>query len=217
MSDGNQDGQWVVYLIIAIFVFILPSIWLVERYDFADACPANEANEVARCFREWVGALSGWAATIAAALTIVFLHRQNAEQKKQTDFLLGDALPTIDVALDLDDPELLVTRIVNWNRRGLFIHELTVDGLDDITWGIFEAKINGTAVNNFENRRYIRGREDRSRAPEVIQFKIGASKGNKMISKWPKSTCISAGIHIFSEKPIRRKISCRLYHDDKNI
>lgn len=211
MSDGNQDGQWVVNLVIAIFFLILLSVWLVERYDFADACPANEANEVASCFREWVGALSGWAATLAAALTIVFLYRQNAEQKKQTDFLLGDAFPTIDVALDLDDPELIVARIVNWNRRGIFIHKLTLDGIGDAVWDIFEIKINGQVLKSGDKRRFIRGWEDRSRGPEVIQLKICAAKDNKIIKSWPRSTYINAGIHIFSEKPVRRNISCRLF------
>ncbi|RWO94199.1 MAG: hypothetical protein EOQ98_31865 [Mesorhizobium sp.] len=71
--------------------------------------------------REWFGALSGWAAAagalVAAWLTVPHL-------KRQADFIWGDALPTLDVIEHLADDNTLVVRLVNWNRRAIFIEDI---------------------------------------------------------------------------------------------
>ncbi len=76
------------------------------------------------CFREWVGAMSGWAAAAAAALTIGVLVRQVQAQQAQTDFTLGDAEPTFDAVQHVRSDSKVVIRIVNWNRRSLVLREI---------------------------------------------------------------------------------------------
>ncbi|RWD71635.1 hypothetical protein [Mesorhizobium sp.] len=74
--------------------------------------------------REWVGALSGWAAFVAAAASLPYLIGQWHEAKKQTRFAIGDEDPTLDVIEHLKDKNTLVIRIVNWNRRAIFVKDI---------------------------------------------------------------------------------------------
>lgn len=73
------------------------------------------------CAREWIGALSGWAAFAAAAASVPYLIRQWQEARKQTSFTIGDDEPTLDVVEHLQEENRLVVRIVNWNRRAVFV------------------------------------------------------------------------------------------------
>ncbi|MDR2311669.1 MAG: hypothetical protein LBE54_11855 [Brucellaceae bacterium] len=99
------------------------ALWLL---DFAlirtDWC----GSEKDKCFREWVGALSGWVAAVgalgAALLTLPHLRQQASEAKRQADFALGESLPTFDVYTDGSDR--IHFRIVNWNRRTLLLDSI---------------------------------------------------------------------------------------------
>ena len=63
------------------------------------------------CLVSWVSALSGWAAAAAAAVTIGSLRRQAQAQQKQTDFQLGDALPTIDAVQHTEQEKRVIIRM----------------------------------------------------------------------------------------------------------
>lgn len=76
--------------------------------------------------REWVSALSGWAAFAAAMASLPYLIGQWREAQKQTSFTIGDEDPTLDVIEHLKDKNRLVIRIVNWNRRAVFVKNLAV-------------------------------------------------------------------------------------------
>ncbi|RWN22732.1 MAG: hypothetical protein EOR94_03490 [Mesorhizobium sp.] len=76
--------------------------------------------------RDWVGALSGWAAFVAAAASLPYLIGQWREAKKQTRFVIGDEDPILDVIEHLKDKNTLVIRIVNWNRRAIFVKDIAV-------------------------------------------------------------------------------------------
>ncbi|MND22647.1 hypothetical protein D3C80_130300 [compost metagenome] len=84
-------------------------------------CRANES-----CFREWVGALSGWAAAVAAGLTIVSLRQQAEAARKQTDFQLGDAPPSLDAVQHAENSRRVVIRIRNWNRRSMILRRIAL-------------------------------------------------------------------------------------------
>ena len=77
------------------------------------------------CLRNWLSALSGWVAAVAAgvtlALTIGPLREQAKQARRQTDFVVGDALPTFDAVEHLKKSEQLVCRIVNWNRSAIVV------------------------------------------------------------------------------------------------
>ncbi|MBX5160381.1 hypothetical protein HJB89_25180 [Rhizobium sp. NZLR8] len=47
------------------------------------------------CLREWLSATSGWAAALAAFVTLFVLRRQVAAQEKQIDHQLGNVEPNM--------------------------------------------------------------------------------------------------------------------------
>jgi len=158
------------------------------------------------CVREWVAALSGWAAATAAGGTIFFLHRQLAEQTRQTNFLLGDAPPTMDVTFDLNDREVIVVRIVNWNRRSILLIPIEVDGLGDAVFGLF-----GSGPIEFDNRvRWLPGWESRNCPPASLQIRLIACKNGERI-QWPTETLVRVGIHINDSRPQRITLESRLF------
>jgi|GEM_PF-3960164 len=159
----------------------------------------SEGSTRATCLRDWLGSYSGWAAAVgallAAALTLPALLRQVDEAKRQTDFICGEAPPTMDVIIDFEDPEQLVVRIVNWNRRTVILNSISIAdaGIDGI--GLMEAKSDHQEVKSHWPT-YIRGWEDRSRAPHTAQFRIAASNGEKIVRDWPAGARAVADIKI---------------------
>lgn len=101
-------------------------LWFVLASRESLFCDVEETGLV--CVREWFSATSGYVAAIFAAITIGFLYRQNAEQKKQTDFLLGNAPPTIDAIRHQKNSASVVIRVVNWNRRPILVSHLSLIG-----------------------------------------------------------------------------------------
>lgn len=81
-------------------------------------------NETQNCLVTWVGALSGWAAALAAAVTVRSLFQQAKAAQHQTDFQLGDAEPTLDAVQHAERKRAVVLRIRNWNRRSMIIRRI---------------------------------------------------------------------------------------------
>ncbi|MES0179701.1 hypothetical protein NKJ86_14020 [Mesorhizobium sp. M0025] len=118
-------------------------VLLPTYFDFVDVCPANTGT--ASCIQTWVSALSGWAAFGGALLAIPFLAAQVSEARRQTEFIVGDALPTA----SLHDPrevrvageEAFSTRltIVNWNRHPILVRQ--IDIVEPAEVKIFEVKV----------------------------------------------------------------------------
>ncbi|MDQ0314833.1 hypothetical protein [Amorphus orientalis] len=81
---------------------------------------------------EAVGALSGWAAGlgafVAALLTLRPLLGQLHEARRQTDYIVGDSYPTLDLFVDQDllATNVLNVRITNWNRRSIIISDFRI-------------------------------------------------------------------------------------------
>ncbi len=110
----------IALLSFAFFMRFLPDFveWQGWVWCSSDACN----------IQGWLGALSGWFGGFAAFATIIFIIRQLREQRRQTDFSVGDALPTMDALEHLEDSSELVVRIVNWNRRGIVVRNLDIEG-----------------------------------------------------------------------------------------
>lgn len=106
----------------AIFIAIGFLMWFTHYWDFADLCGADEGG--AYCFRAWFGASAGYFAAVAAGITLFALFAQVAEQKRQTDFLLGNSLPAVDAIAHQKNPFRVVLRIVNWNRHPVILSAL---------------------------------------------------------------------------------------------
>lgn len=208
-----KDGNWAVVSAFAIFALLGLLMWFSYYYDFADVCAADESGQLARCAREWTSILVSGAGMAFAAGTIILLYRQNAEQKKQTDFLLGDSWPTMDVTIDPDDKELLIARIVNWNRRSLRIWDIDVFGIDGSSSMIFEYKYDGRKEKDYDSI-FIEGWENRSKGPHVAKFKLCASVGSKIIGQWPFSTEVVAKIQVLDSSHKALELSSKLYMTD---
>ncbi|MER9251007.1 hypothetical protein NKJ09_22435 [Mesorhizobium sp. M0189] len=199
---------------IAMFAAILLAMWFTYHWDFADLCGADET--AGECFREWYGSSAGYLAVLVGALTIYPLYRQIEEQRKQTEFQLGDASPTMDITLDLEDHEQIVVRIVNWNRRGLVIWDLEIQGIDGSTTGVMEYKIDGNVIEN-PSEYYLRGWEDRSRGPRVAQFKLAASAGDEIVSSFPMTTQVAVLVQLFGESHKQVLLRAKLFPQEEGF
>jgi hypothetical protein len=129
---------------IALGLFI--AVFLAPITSFCDL-PGHET--AAKCARDWISALSGWAAFAAGAgaayvayKTIGPMRGQLQEMKRQTDFAVGDADPEF-VILRNKKLNNLYMRVTNYNRRNIVIESFGLVGEDDIA-------ISG-AVENIED------------------------------------------------------------------
>lgn len=160
----------------------------------------------------WMSASSGWAAVIVAGIGFFFIQRQIDEQRRQTDFIIGNENPTLDSVQHLKDPEEIVLRVVNWNRRGILIHD--VDFLErDWFTGIMEVKIDGAVVENPALPLFVRGWEDRNNAgPLAVQFSLSAHErhADVLIRDWPRGQEMYADIQILGEKHASKRLTCFL-------
>jgi len=139
---------------------------------------------------EALGALSGWMAAVgalaAAVLTLRPLLGQLREARRHTDFIVGDAPPTLDVVQSKDPFEVSFAdlRIVNWNRRPLILRKIEVDLPTPGVCPIVETQINNRALtdkefecDDFESYRKIvpvPGWEDRNERPNHAKIELAA-------------------------------------------
>ncbi|MEP9386477.1 hypothetical protein [Mesorhizobium sp. KR9-304] len=77
--------------------------------------------------RDWIGALSGWAAFFAAAASLPYLVGQWLEAKRQTAFIVGDADPDFLVYRNRQKRETYLT-VRNWNRRRVMVGTIVILG-----------------------------------------------------------------------------------------
>ncbi|WP_421413179.1 hypothetical protein [Agrobacterium tumefaciens] len=153
--------------------------------------------------REWFGALSGWVAAGAAATTIGSLRRQAKAAKKQTDFQLGDALPTLDAVQHTEQSGRAVIRIRNWNRRSMIIRRITVikpentdatlflffnpDSYPDLASKFGDLTLTGTTSVVFDPALLVEGWVKREQEPTLMKFGISVYVGNSLkVAGWDK-------------------------------
>ncbi|QGJ74710.1 hypothetical protein [Sinorhizobium meliloti] len=205
MSDRGFCVTVTSALALIAFVFVMRFLPDFLAWKGWPACGPEDCN-----IQSWLSALSGWVAAGAAFITIRYINKQIAEQRKQTDFQLGDAKPTLDCVQDLEDPEELVLRLVNWNRRSVIIKTIEIDD-PTITLGIMDFKKNGETENLSSTAApYIRGWENRNSAPETAQIKISAARDEKIVREWPDNLRISMRIHMIGDVHQEEKLHCFL-------
>ena len=170
---GTRGGTW---LALAWGAF-LGAFTFLAITDFALVTNATWCgNADMHCLREWVGALSGWAAAVAAGITILALYDQLREQRKQTDFVLGEALPTFDAYSEgfVD----VYLRVVNWNRRTFLIDKIVCDDAKAIS--VYKVKLEHRAEAEalasdsavFYPPIRVAAFDDRSKAPAICRLEI---------------------------------------------
>lgn len=105
------------------------AMWLLDfAVVRADWC--SGAREY--CFREWLSALSGWAAALAAGVTIFVLSDQIKEQRKQTAYAIGEANPDFLIERSYDISRCIL-KVVNYSRHNVVVDTVKVDTPEGIT------------------------------------------------------------------------------------
>jgi hypothetical protein len=187
---------------------------IIAIYAFTETWPVNIVTETWRYariqnedwWREWISATSGWAGALAAAVTLFALYRQISEQKKQTDFVLGDALPTMDVLEHRKDGQVLVVKIRNWNRRSLIINDITtVDSSYRV--GVLEMKINDISVKTNLDPKDLRlhpieGNVNPNAPPVTASIELSAATipEDVLVTDWSSIGEIEADIIVVGDR-----------------
>lgn len=119
---GDKGSTIIFYAAVCFFAAFF-AVWLLDFLLFRIGwCVGVETA----CLREWIGATSGWAAASVAGITIHALYVQIQEQRKQTEFALGHALPTVTARSPKGRTENVELRVVNWNRHSVDILDVRV-------------------------------------------------------------------------------------------
>lgn len=171
MIPGKYSG--LVTCVAAAGIGMFVAMWLL---DFAVVragwCISSPTEDTAVCAREWIGALSGWAAALAAGLAIFPIYEQLKEHRRQTSFSLGDAKHTVDI--ERMAYLSLRIRIVNWNRRTLSVRPIKyyISGQEINAKSIKrETESEPQSASNSYGFK-IQGWEDRSKRPPFSEFYI---------------------------------------------
>ena len=84
---------------------------------------ASTSSEVSlcngeNCLREWVAALSGWAALGAAIVTLNVLREQVEDQRRQTDYIIGNMPPEMTAEPRFrEDDQRVLSNCSNHNKK----------------------------------------------------------------------------------------------------
>lgn len=169
-----------------LFSAILVVVFAYVTHGPIEWCGPAETN----CVRDWISALSGWAAFIGAAMAVPYLAAQVREARRQTEFIVGDALPTVTLEENVGSTDVLtafsvVLNVVNWNRHPLFVQDIrTIDAdakilrigptKEDRKAESFNAAI--LEVDIDEKRVYVPGWENRALPP--LSQRLALTIGN---------------------------------------
>ncbi len=119
---GGREPSDVLVAALAGVLGGFVALWFL---DFALVRTEWCTDKSVDCFREWVGATSGWVAAAFAGLTIFFLAAQMHEARKQTAFAIGDAMPTAEMIETDGEFAHVDLQVINWNRRAVVIENVT--------------------------------------------------------------------------------------------
>ena len=147
--------------------------------------------------QQWLSSISGWFGGLLAAAGAVIVYWQLREQRRQTEFLIGDGEPSVDVVSTATDELSAFFRVVNWNRRlivvgsisflpdpgvkPIFLHRLAADYDLDRDEGpdTFTESTRVKADGDLWNPPELPGWEDRSKPPAAAIFVLEFDKGVK--------------------------------------
>jgi hypothetical protein len=171
---GGKDGYLALGIAIGFMGALAAFLWV---NGFAHLGYCAEGENYGACFREWISALSGWAAAMAAGVSLLALYAQIKEQRKQTDFLVGDALPSVD--LMAEDFTTAYVQIVNWNRRAFLIDKIIpaerfslFARLDEIEIDDVKYAIPNDWDGEFQTAQRVPGRIDANKPPKIARFEV---------------------------------------------
>ncbi|WP_172730187.1 hypothetical protein [Neorhizobium tomejilense] len=166
----------------AVGVLAAGLVVLVWQAPMGPWCEPGERE----CFREWLSATSGWAGLIIAIIGANFVYHQLAEQRKQTSFIIGDGLPTLEMYLASMNGRRAIFRLVNWNRRMFSVRRIKVEAAkftvpapvsllfhDPDSDNVKEKLLTAVRPNGFLKEVHAaNGWINRQAAPSVLDFEI---------------------------------------------
>lgn len=135
------------------------------------------------CVREWVGALSGWAAAFAAALTIGYLAKQASDMSRQTAAVVRDLPPVLSFydprEVNIRDAFANRLQIVNINARPILIKAISVIAPTTLTgWDFSVVDHDAVRRQSLERelrsgRMYVPGIAEREdQRPTVVEIDV---------------------------------------------
>ncbi|MGN7734395.1 hypothetical protein [Ensifer sp. 22564] len=207
MCDKRFCVSVLSALALGMFMLVMRFSPELANWPELPLCEKNNCN-----VQGWLSATSGWAGFIAAGIAVALTWRQLSQQQKQTDFMLGDAPPTMDVTPDLDDPTEMVVRIVNWNRRAIFIKSVRLNVGNAM--GVMEFKLDGNELSLAQVKWPfpLRGWEDRNNTgPHALQMKISASDGKELIRAWPENARVAVDIQMLDTKHRMQRLTASVH------
>ncbi|WP_455271210.1 hypothetical protein [Rhizobium herbae] len=201
MSEKGFIVTVVSAVALVTFVFVMRFLPDFVAWNGWDLC-GTDCN-----LRAWLDALSGWFGGIAAFATIGFVVLQLREQKLQTVFTVGDALPTMDAVEHLRDSTELVVRIVNWNRRGIVVRGFDA-GISGAILFPLRLEVDTEEIPDFARKTHgiapftLKGWEDRSKGPHhcEIRFECFSSGVVLLTDGWSEIPSVQAHVQILGDR-----------------
>ncbi|MDR7220336.1 hypothetical protein [Aminobacter aminovorans] len=164
-----------------LFSAILIATFAYVSHGPFDWCSTNDPN----CVREWIAALSGWMAFVGAAVAVPYLAAQVREARRQTEFIIGEALPTVTLednsGSSVDTAFAVALKVVNWNRHAMYIHDVRIIDTDaeilkvrPTKEGRHQDTFNAALLElDIEDKRvYLPGWENRSALPPSLSLAV---------------------------------------------
>ncbi|MGO6697612.1 hypothetical protein ACCS54_35830 [Rhizobium johnstonii] len=167
------------YIPILTFLTLASSVILVIVLSHAAdwrLCESDKCN-----VQDWLSATSGWVGFGAALIGAYLVYHQLDQQKKQTAFLLGDGLPTIEIVRASGRMNSGALVVVNWNRRALVINSIRVTcshplpALSEFVFQTLDEEILRVEIdeeNQIAERPIVHGSIDRQGAPNTMKFSL---------------------------------------------
>lgn len=169
---------WGEFVVFAAAGFLGGFTFLMAT-DFALLDRAWCISSERHCVREWIGALSGWAAAFAAGSTIFVLLRQLGELRRQREFALGEMWPTAHIedsdgnaVQDMFMCQLVVT---NWNRQPILVDAVSLTEPDDADLARIERRLKeGGVYVEYKDTEplFVAGWTNRSGPPPQLILKL---------------------------------------------
>ncbi|MEJ5084145.1 hypothetical protein [Brucella pseudogrignonensis] len=164
----------IILTVVIIAILAISILKMSQDFALPEFCADSDSNAT-ECIRNWLGALSGWIGAVVAGLALFALFAQIREQRRQTEFIIGDSLPTLDALQHITDDKIVVVRIVNWNRRSLIIEKVDAPPTGaGIYVGYRKLKI-GSEKKSIKSGWVdlaIEGWIDRTKPPAVVEIQL---------------------------------------------
>lgn len=181
--------------------------------------------------REWFGALSGWAAALAAAFSIIYLMRQTKHAATQTDFVTGDTSPSATMfdPRETHEDEAFANRleIINWNRHPILINRISLVGPAEVNLNATEVEDHEPVRKNQLTAELQRGRmlipgwKDRSKAPTFAEFNLSILTSDDTLKSIAQNnivrTEVTIGIDYTIAGPVYKKGTIQVSRNDARI